>query len=186
MTVRHAVPTDCEPVAKLVVRAIRDIAGQLTGEEDEARALARLEAYYREPGNRFSCDRYLVKIAEGQVAGMILCYPGSDAEALYRPIVERLRERTGDPRLTIDDEADGDEFYIDAFAVFPAFEGRGYGRELIAAAQEWAVASGIRKVALNVDVENEKAHAMYVKLGFAEDKRIRINGHDFRHMTKFL
>lgn len=117
---------------------------------------------------------------------MILCYPGSDAEALYRPIVERLREKTGDPWLTIDDEADDGEFYIDAFAVFPAFEGRGYGRELIAAAEEWAVASGIRKVALNVDVENDKAHTMYVKLGFEEDKRIRINGHAFRHMTKFL
>ncbi|MBB6672309.1 GNAT family N-acetyltransferase [Cohnella nanjingensis] len=186
LNVRQALPSDRQAVARLVLLAIQDIAYQLTGEAEEASALAQLERYYLAPGNRFSADRYLVLTAEdGAVAGMILCYDGAHAEALYRPVLDHVRQRLG-AAPAMDVEADDDEFYIDALAVFPAYEGRGYAKALMAEAETWALREGRRKIALNVDLDKEKVYAIYLKRGYEEDKQIEINGHAFRHMVKSL
>lgn len=186
MTIRHAAPADGEAVARLTVRAIQDIAAQLTGEREEQAILQQLQRFYEEPGNRFSADRYLVKTVDDRVAGMILCYPGRDAEALYRPVARHLDKLLGEAAPRIDVETDTGEFYIDAFAVFAEYGGRGYGQELIAAAERWAIELGERRIALNVDKTNERAHSLYQRLGFREDKEMTINGHAFRHMIKPL
>lgn len=187
MSIRSARPSDSRAVARLVLLAIQDIACQLTGETEENAILRRLEGFYLTEGNRFSADRYLlIEGEDGAAAGMILCYDGASAQALYRPVLNELRRRHGRDDLAMDDEADEDEFYIDALAVFPAYEGRGYAKALLAEAEAWARREGWRKISLNVDVDKAKAHALYSKLGYTEVKQIRINGHLFRHMVKEL
>ncbi|MBB6633875.1 GNAT family N-acetyltransferase [Cohnella thailandensis] len=186
MTIRHATADDGKPVVQLIIRAIQDIALQLTGETTEKEAAERLLEFYRTEGTRFSFRHILVKEADGQVAGMILCYHGKDAADLDKPILERLKRKLGNPDAALDVETDPDEFYIDSFAVFAPYSGRGYGTELIQAAERWAVRLGHSKIALNVDYANEKAHALYRRLGYVQDKDVTINAHPFRHMIKLL
>ncbi|WP_217597303.1 GNAT family N-acetyltransferase [Cohnella sp. GbtcB17] len=186
MQIRSAGPGDAAAVSRLVLLAIEDIAYRLTGERTEAAVLAKLAEYYRTPGNRFSAERHTLLVAEGgEPAGTILCYGGDQADALYAPIAERLREAGfgEDPQ---DREADEDEYYIDAVAVFPAYQGRGFAKALIRRAELDAVAQGYVALGLNVDVEKDGARALYARLGFEEDKLIRINGHPYWHMRKAL
>ncbi|MDG0790225.1 GNAT family N-acetyltransferase [Cohnella ginsengisoli] len=186
MQIRPARLADGAAAARLVLLAIEDIAFRLTGERTEAAVLAKLAEYYRTPGNRFSADRHALLIADGgEPAGTFLCYGGDQADALYAPIAERLRaEGFGD--AVQDREADEDEYYIDAVAVFPAYQGRGFAKALIRHAELEAAARGYAAIALNVDIGKEYARALYARLGFEEDKRIRINGHPYRHMRKAL
>ncbi|THF83769.1 GNAT family N-acetyltransferase [Cohnella fermenti] len=186
MTIRPATPRDAEPVVRLIVRAIHDIALQLTGETSEQAAARQLEQYCQTEGNRFSYRNILVKQSEGEVAGMILCYHGSDAPSLDKPIQDRLRATLGDANAVLDVEADPDEFYIDSFAVFEDYAGRGFGTELLDAAEAWAARLGHRKLALNVDYANERAHSLYLRLGYVQNKDVTINALPFRHMVKFI
>jgi len=186
MTIRQAGSGDTAALARLILLAIQDIAYQLTGEDDEGDVLRRLEAFIDAEDNRFSRSCILALEEDGRPVGMILCYHGGDAERLYEPVLEHLRRKGGDPSVTIDDEADEDEYYIDAIAVDPSHQGKGYAKRLIAAAEGRAKELGCDKIALNVDQTNEGAHALYVKLGYHADKEIPIHGKPYWHMVKRL
>jgi RimJ/RimL family protein N-acetyltransferase len=53
------------------------------------------------------------------------------------------------------------------------WRGRGVGTALVAAAIEWARERGLHKLALSVFPHNQAAIALYRKLGFAEEGRLR-------------
>ncbi|WP_028551392.1 GNAT family N-acetyltransferase [Paenibacillus sp. UNC451MF] len=184
--IRLAQPADAPAAVKLIYQAIKDIGFQLTGAETEQEVLERLTRFFQTEGNRFSYTNLLVKVVDSEVAGMILCYHGSQAEEIDSPILEQLRLIKKDPGLTLDKEADDDEYYIDALAVFPEWGGRGFGTELIHAAEEHGRQLGYDKIALNVEQYNEKACALYKKLGYAADKETEINKHTYFHMIKKL
>ncbi len=59
--------------------------------------------------------------------------------------------------------------HISDIVVASAGEGRGVGRALMAAGEEWAHAQGYRLLTLNVFVQNIRARKLYEKLGFGED-----------------
>jgi|HigsolmetaGSP11D_1036233.scaffolds.fasta_scaffold05062_3 ribosomal protein S18 acetylase RimI-like enzyme len=186
MTIRRATEQDAQVLAELVQLAIRDIGYQLTGERTEAEVIAQLERFCMEEGNRFSKELYLVKEDGHHIAGMILCYHGRDAERLYQPIIEHLVRVQGVREVRIDQEADEDEYYIDALAVLPGYQGRGYGRQLLRAAEQHAAEQGHHKIALNVDQDNEKALKLYQHIGYQAEKAITINGRPYWHMSKVL
>jgi RimJ/RimL family protein N-acetyltransferase len=57
-------------------------------------------------------------------------------------------------------------------SVHPEYQGRGIGRQLIAALMQWAQNNTtIEKVFLNVFATNQKAIGLYKKLGFMEEGR---------------
>jgi len=186
MTIRTARPADAPATVRLLLDAIKDIGYQLTGGTTEYEVLDRLTHFFITEGNRFSSPLFLLKEAEGEVAGMILCYHGSQADELDMPILEQLRQYKNDPSLTIDKEADIDEYYIDALSVSPKWGGRGFGTELIQAAEQHGRQLGYDKIALNVEQYNDRAFSLYKKLGYVSDKETRINGNTFYHMVKSL
>ncbi len=53
------------------------------------------------------------------------------------------------------------------------FRGRGIGEALLRSGLEWARSVGIRKVKLGVFATNDRAIALYRKLGFVEEARLR-------------
>jgi GNAT superfamily N-acetyltransferase len=56
--------------------------------------------------------------------------------------------------------------HIEVLAVLPAAQGRGVGRALIGAVEEWARSRGHANVTLNVFAENTRARAVYHRLGY--------------------
>ncbi len=186
MTIRRATNLDASAVTKLVLLAIKDIGYKLTGKRTEAEVLEQLIRFYMKEGNRFSKDLILIKEEGQNVAGMILCYHGSEADRLNEPIIEHLSQLEGIEDVRIDQEADADEFYIDALAVSPVYQGLGYAKQLLAAAEQQALQFNYHKIALNVDQTNEKVLRLYQKLGYHSDKTITIDGNPYWHMSKML
>jgi RimJ/RimL family protein N-acetyltransferase len=56
-----------------------------------------------------------------------------------------------------------------ALAVLEAHWGRGVGRALLAAVEEWASRRKVHRLELSVHVTNERAVALYEKMGFARE-----------------
>lgn len=183
--IRQATKQDAEAIVKLIMLAIEDIAYQQTGYDTDERAAKQLLEYVLQPNNRFSLEYITVIEIDGELAGMMLCYKGDEENVLYAPIIQQLESRLGKP-IQLDKEADPGEYYIDAIAVFPSFQGKGVASQLLQHAEVLAKQHNMRKTSLNVDMENKRAYDVYVKKGYRETKQITINQAPFRHMIKQL
>ncbi len=162
------------------------IAQTLTGSTYEQEILAVLAQFFQSEDNRLSYHNALVAEEDEQVVGVIVIYHGRDAARLDRPIVERLQRLLNDSSISLDQEADEDEFYIDTLSVSAQYAGRGIGTALIQAAEQHAHQLQYNKIALNVDEDNERAHRLYNHLGYQEDKTIHLYGHPLYHLVKYL
>jgi ribosomal protein S18 acetylase RimI-like enzyme len=59
--------------------------------------------------------------------------------------------------------------YISALAITQEAEGKGVGRMLIAAGEDWARSRGYRFLTLDVFAQNERARALYQQLDYKEE-----------------
>jgi len=59
--------------------------------------------------------------------------------------------------------------HVSDLVVASAAEGRGVGRALMAAAEQWARDQGYRLLSLNVFEENHRARELYTRLGYQPD-----------------
>ena len=67
---------------------------------------------------------------------------------------------------------DGHRGWLYYLAVDPAIQKSGYGRRMVAAAEDWLTARGVPKVMLMVRPENDKVRAFYDALGYTEEPRV--------------
>ena len=62
--------------------------------------------------------------------------------------------------------------YIEAWFVREDRRGRGYGKALMHAAEQWALARGYTELASDTELDNTTSIAMHKKLGFVETERV--------------
>src|SRR5882757_1599291 len=67
---------------------------------------------------------------------------------------------------------DGHRGWVYYVATDPARRGRGYGRVIMNAAEDWLREAGLAKVQLMVRRENERAVVFYQSIGYAETQTI--------------
>ena len=140
-----------------------------TSEVDTVRALVRdayghwVERLGREPGPMG--DDYAQRIAEGQVWVM-------DAGGELVGLVV-LAERP-------------ESLLLQNVAVAPAAQGKGYGRRLIAFAEDEAKRRGYEELQLYTHVLMVENIALYQRLGFREIGRIHEQGFDRVYMAKLV
>ncbi len=67
---------------------------------------------------------------------------------------------------------DGHRGWVYYLAASPTQQGKGLGRALMAAAEDWARARGVPKLMLMVRPENAGMRAFYEALGYIEEPRI--------------
>jgi ribosomal protein S18 acetylase RimI-like enzyme len=58
--------------------------------------------------------------------------------------------------------------YVEALLVHPAFRSRSVGSQILAAAEALVQARGLRRIGLAVAVENDRARALYERLGYRD------------------
>jgi ribosomal protein S18 acetylase RimI-like enzyme len=83
-------------------------------------------------------------------------------------------------------EEDGDTLLLDNVAVSPAAQGKGYGRILIAFAEEEARRLGYAELRLYTNVLMTENIALYERLGFRQTGRISEKGFERVYMAKTL
>ena len=67
---------------------------------------------------------------------------------------------------------DGHRGWVYYVSVDPDHRFKGYGREIMTAAEDWLRARGIEKLQLMVRGDNAKVHAFYEQLGYYDQKRV--------------
>jgi ribosomal protein S18 acetylase RimI-like enzyme len=111
--------------------------------------------FFREVRNRFSYQVIQVAEQRGEVVGLVLSFGGRE-EA-------RLNAAIGWP---LEREAQEDEWYSDALAVFTDWGRQGIGTRLLQATEKQARQHDYAKIALNVARENEQALSLYQRLQY--------------------
>lgn len=87
-------------------------------------------------------------------------------------------ELVGFAEISLRNYADGCDSspvgYLEGWFVEERFRGRGVGRRLVAAGEEWARAQGCAEFASDTELENEGSAAAHLALGFEEVGVVRL------------
>jgi GNAT superfamily N-acetyltransferase len=79
-----------------------------------------------------------------------------------------------------------DHLLIENVAVLPSHQGRGFGRALLAHAEEWARRQGHRRLRLYTHESMVENIALYERLGYREERRASKNGFTLVFMVKHV
>jgi ribosomal protein S18 acetylase RimI-like enzyme len=176
VTLRPARLDDSGLVARLIYLTMGIEADWLFGQEKGHSTLQVIADLYKQKKNRLS--HTLTHLAErnGQLAGLLLSYPGAILSRLdwltgwclikilgmrATARLARIQSNYGDLK-----EAEPDEYYVSNLAVFPEFQGHGIGTLLMAHAEEMAREAGLHKCSLVVTFGHESARLLYEHLGY--------------------
>ena len=202
--IRPAVPGDAQVAGHLLYMTLGRTADYLLGHHGQAgRAEQILSQLYALPRNRFSYQYADLAVVDGQVAGLLLSYPGASATSLDLHTAGPLLASCGLAGmarfvarawpLALVRETEREQYYISHLAVLPAYQGQGLGRRLLAHAEGKARAAGLGQCSLTVEIGNERAYSLYEKVGYRPVQTIetprlnhRIGLRGIRRMVKVL
>jgi len=174
--IRPAQPADAEVAAVLLYSAYTHI--QLTfplQEEHERGWIDRLQHLFRQDGNRFSYQNILVADHNSAVVGLVLSFGGRDEERLNAAVASWLER-----------EAEADEWYVDALAVFSEWGRKGIGTCLLQRAEQLARQHHYSKIALHVAQGNKPALDLYTQLHYVVTRQTFLYQRPFVRMVKIL
>ena len=185
MGVRPARPGEGAELAPLLYEVSPQAHERFAG--DPERALGLIVTAFERSGNSGSAEVVRVAEAGSERAGVICCYPVWEAPARARAFLRlgleaapwrrrplmhaflfRMQRATPAPPR--------ESLYVDALATAPPFRRRGVASALLGAAEEQARRHGLVRVALETEVTNAPARALYERCGFvaaAEGPRVR-------------
>jgi ribosomal protein S18 acetylase RimI-like enzyme len=183
----EARPQDADELLPMLLSAIGSIAYTLSGSTNQEETEAALREWIAKDNNRLSYSNMLVDRRDGRIAGMLICYSGSDAERLDEPIKKRLEELYGPQAAEqLVTECLPDDFYLDSVAVAEHYRGQGVAKGLLAAFEFRGKSSGCKRLSLIVEPNNEKAASLYQRQGYREDGKLPVSGTLYTVMVKPL
>jgi ribosomal protein S18 acetylase RimI-like enzyme len=144
-------------------------------ETQENRFSGRLQHFFRQDGNRFSYQCTQIAEHGSDVVGLLLSFGGRDEERLNTAIGWSLQH-----------EAEDDEWYVDAVAVFKPWGRQGIGTRLMQAAEQLARLHHYPKIALSVAQGNEEALSLYRRLQYVAVRQVLLYQNPYIHMEKVL
>ena len=170
LKIRKATKNDASLIAKVVAMAIGDEGTRHYCGENHQLVLEEIACLEM---SQYSYNNTLVAEVDGKVAGAAIGYDGAELHSLRKATLDIVYKHT-ERQLTIEDETDESEFYLDSIAVLPEYRGCGVATQLILALKERAFEEYHKPIGLLVDFENPDAERLYKSLGFE-----RVNVKDF-------
>ncbi|MEN0000206.1 MAG: GNAT family N-acetyltransferase [Pseudomonadota bacterium] len=173
-TMRPATMEDAQNLAKLIDIAGEGIPNWLWSKSSDAQhtPLDIGTQRARRPSGGFSYTNAFVADIEGNIAGMLLGYPitqapdddPDDLPAPIAPFVELEKHSVA-------------TWYVNALAVFAEHHGKGIGSALMALAEDEARKAAMSKMSIQVYGQNHGAVRLYRRLGYqlAEKAPVRLH-----------
>ncbi len=126
----------------------------------------------RRDNGGFSFHNASVIRCDGRIAGMVLGYPireapDDDPETLPAPIA---------PFVALEKQSVG-TWYVNALALFPEFQGKGLGSQLLEHAETLARRDGCAEMSIQVYAQNYGAHRLYTRKGYVFSARLPVRDH---------
>jgi ribosomal protein S18 acetylase RimI-like enzyme len=174
--IRAAQPVDAPVAAALLYSAYTHThVTYPLGEEHESGWIERLEHFFRQEGNRFSYQHIQLAEQSSEVVGLVLSFGGREEPGLNAAVGSWLAR-----------EAQDDEWYVDALAVFKTWDRKGIGTRLLKAAEQQARQHHYPKIALNVAQGNKQALKLYTHLHYVVTQQTFLYQHPHVRMVKTL
>jgi RimJ/RimL family protein N-acetyltransferase len=158
VTVRFATPKDARALIALQLQIAEETTFMLLEPDEVPRRPKRLAAHLAALESSANSAWFVAESgdADGTESGR-----GSDGAIVGYLGVDggRLARNSASGRVFI--------------GVIRDYWGRGVGRALFAAAEDWARGQGMRRLDLTVQVHNERGRALYANLGYTLEGRMR-------------
>jgi ribosomal protein S18 acetylase RimI-like enzyme len=174
--IEAATPDMAMEAAALLRMTMGAVGDHVLGEDNSHQTLLLLGRLFSAQGNLFSHEFAAVAMAADEIAGLVLGYPARRLwmrEFRTACQLSRAAGMAGVFRTAIrsrhfigSKQTEGDEYFIAHLSVLKAYQGQGIARALLSHAERAARGMGIRKASLTVDVENERAPAVYRRSGY--------------------
>ncbi|GEM_PF-190609 len=184
LKLRHARPEDAPLAAQLLYATLGPMADYLLGNDSATEAQDILGRLFAQDANRFSYQ--FASVAEGttDVCGLLIAYPYTTMQQIRLTTARHILRVCGVwgltrfiwrsiPLIGIK-EAEPGQYFIDAVAVLATMRGRGIGTRLLRHAEAQAIALGRRACSLTVEINNERASRLYMRLGYRVVEAIHI------------
>ncbi|MHD0398218.1 GNAT family N-acetyltransferase [Staphylococcus simulans] len=190
---------DFDQAGYLNFAAIGEMCHAMLGSQNEPLIEQYMQRLYRKKKNRFSYEHTLQATINGKVAGLMTCMPYRDLERSLVPTVIQiallkhifvlphiLNEYRSILSLIRMQEGERDEYHVSMLSVAPEFQRRGVGQALLKEAENKAKAAGYDKISLTVNQLNDKANALYEKLGYQNVGETKASNTILNRMRKYL
>lgn len=165
MFIRQATKSDSETLATLMMIAMEDIVYELIAVRNYEKGIAFLRHFTQRENNQYSYANCYVVEVNGVVIAAANVYNGAHLNSLRMPVLKYIDNASG-RELTVEDETQEGEFYIDILSVDPNSQGQGIGSALLNYLIDIIVIQNRQNLGLLVDVDNPKAKKLYLKHGF--------------------
>jgi ribosomal protein S18 acetylase RimI-like enzyme len=167
---------DVPDAARLLAETMAGFGVAVLGGGDEQLELKALLRWYNEKDNRFSHQFTHLARLDGEIAGLLLSFPGAEVPRLtkgcgrsilsiYNP-VQLLKLIWRGMVLGRAKEAEKNEYLISHIAVFESFRRKGIARALLEKAVLSAREARLKRVVLEVEIGNTAAIQLYESYGF--------------------
>jgi len=180
--IRPARPEDYKQVAPLIIQAMEDLACTFANAKDPQKAIPLFEHFFQQKANQYSFEHTLVYEETAVAMGSITFYDGELLAQYRKPFLEYISEKYKVTGLVIEDETTPNEVYIDTLSVSPKHQGKGIGKQLLAAAISQAKNSDQKKIGLLVDLNNPNAKKLYLSLGFESVGKKQLGNCVYEHL----
>lgn len=193
MALRQATIADSDQCVALIRLAIGDLAEKYIGFQKTHQISEALRSLFETNTSRFYYENIYLIEEEDKIIGQVTIYPADEMLTMNQDFLPFLESAKDENVFLTDDyikevleskEADDGEFYIDSLAVFPEYQGNGYGKTLLEYAERVALLKGFGKVSLLADIHNDKAIYIYEQMGYQKTETRSLLGHEFYKMIK--
>lgn len=184
--IRPARPEDYKQVARLIVQAMEDLACTFANTNLPENSYPLFELFFQQTANQYSFEHTLVYAEGAEIMGSIIFYDGQLLPTYRKPFLEYIAEKYQVKNLVIEDETNSEEIYIDTVSVSPNHQGKGIGKQLLAAAINQAKEENHKKIGLLVDFENPHAKKLYLSLGFKSVGKKQLGDGIYEHLQLAL
>jgi ribosomal protein S18 acetylase RimI-like enzyme len=181
--IRKAEITDADAIVALMLLAMGDLPYQFANSKDKNTASQLLKKFVLQEGNQYSINNVFVNEEQQEIIGAITCYDGAAIERLRQPFFDYINLNYHNGSFEMALETETGEYYIDTLAVDAKHQGKGIGRNLIAAVLDHAKKLGHQKVALLVSSSNPDAKKLYEKIGFVKVGYRYLLGNTHEHLV---
>jgi ribosomal protein S18 acetylase RimI-like enzyme len=178
LNIRPATIEDAPIATALLVETNGGFGVEVLGFGNPDLQFSALKQWFVDSDNRFSYQCCSIAEKYGIAAGLLLGIPGSRLDSLQFGCVRRLfsiysfwgglKMIWGNKSMAGNKEAEADEYLIAHLGVDEHFRRQGIAQALLEKAEQDAHALNFTKLVLDVEMNNDKAIALYQKSGFIE------------------
>lgn len=179
--IRFANKNDADFVAPLIFQAMEEIVFKIIGKEDKKEAVSFLKKLFIQEENQYSYTNTIVFEENQNVIGSLVFYDGAKLRQLRNPVLSLAYQRYRH-QVTLEDETQAGEIYIDTLSVNPIAQGKGIGSQLISFLKEYVLANNLGNIGLLVDEKNIQAERLYTRLGFYHTHNQSLAGSLYKHL----